>query len=213
MGRNAGWSPRMGTYRTGISSSAACYKYLLEKTDVRINCELWKFFDGWITTKSGKTISKDAFEVKVNYIRWTLPLKRNGVPIFIAWRTWGLKINEERYWRNPTRKRKTEKSEILQWKLRMPPSPDSVTCNQAFNPANSPFCTTWPKKSMVFLRRRALNGLEPSGKSPMKVAYPTNMSLSETCHSHGRNFPCVLISLRAMNRDCLAVRNPWGVKG
>lgn len=29
-GANADWSPRMGTYRTGISSSAACYKYLLE---------------------------------------------------------------------------------------------------------------------------------------------------------------------------------------
>lgn len=29
-GANAGWSPRMGTYRTGIRSSAACYKYLLE---------------------------------------------------------------------------------------------------------------------------------------------------------------------------------------
>lgn len=62
----------------------------------------------WVT---GTSISKDAFEVKVNYIRWTLLFKRNGViclPIFIAWRTWGLKILEGWYW-NLTRKRKTEK--------------------------------------------------------------------------------------------------------
>jgi len=102
--------------------------------DVRNSCELWIFFDWWITT--GKTISKDAFEVKVNYIRWTLPFKRNGViclPIFIAWRTWGFKIIEGWYW-NLTRKRKTEKkvqfcsessSRRSKWKLRIssPPSP------------------------------------------------------------------------------------------
>ena len=57
MGRNAGWSPRMGTYRTGICSSAACDKYLLG------DCGRQKFFwimnllrfDWWITT-IGKSI-------------------------------------------------------------------------------------------------------------------------------------------------------------
>lgn len=68
------------------------------------------------------------------------------------------------------------------------------------------------KKSMVFLRIRAYLPWRPSGKSPMKRAYPTNMSLSETCHSHGRKFPCVLIHYRLINGKCLPLPpsdEPW----
>lgn len=53
---------------SGISSSAACYKSLLEdsgRQKLLFIIQIIRLMDN----KSGKTISKDAFEVKVNYIR------------------------------------------------------------------------------------------------------------------------------------------------
>lgn len=35
----------------------------------------------------------------------------------------------------------------------------------------------------------------------MERVYPTNVSMSETCHFHGREFPCILIHYR-LNEKC-----------
>lgn len=175
----------------------------------------------------------------MNYIRWTLPFKRNGViclPIFIAWRTWGLKIIEGWYW-NLTRKRKTEKklqfcsessSRRSKWKLRIssPPSPDSVTCNQAFNPANSPFCATW-KWKFGLSENKSISALKTFWKVAYEKSIPNQyepvrdlpfpwkkVSLRiDSLPTDKREMLASIPSLRAMNRDCLAVRNPWGMKG
>ena len=77
-----------------------------------------------------------------------------------------------------------------------------------FQPGQLSLLCHLTKKGMVFLRIRAYPPGRPSGKSPMKRAYPTNMSLSETCHSHGRKFPCVLIHYRLINGKCLFLFPP-----
>ena len=46
----SGWSPQMGTYRTGIISSAACYKYLFEDSGRQkflwiMNLLRWSFWE------------------------------------------------------------------------------------------------------------------------------------------------------------------------
>ena len=156
----------------------------------------------------------------MNYIRWTLPFKRNGViclPIFIAWRTWGLKIIEGWYW-NLTRKRKTEKNCNFAVKVQVEDQSESCeslrpplpTQSHAIRLSTRPTLPSVPpeNESLVFLRIRAYLPWRPSGKSPMKRAYPTNMSLSETCHSHGRKFPCVLIHYRLINGKCLFLFPP-----
>lgn len=148
--------------------------------------------------------------MKVNYIRWRLPFQRNVViclPIFIAWRTWGLKIFEGWYW---TRKRKTKKKCNFAVKVADLFAPLSRLSHMqpGFQPGQlSLLCHLTKKKSMVFLIKRAYLPWRPSGKSPMERAYPTNMSLSETCHSHGRKFPCVLIHYR-LNGKCLLLFPP-----
>ena len=170
-------------------------------------------------------------EVKVNYIRFPLLWKRNGViclPIFIAWRRWGLKILEGWYF-NLTRKRRKNKCNFAVKRIYSPPSPNSVTCNQAWNPAHSPFCAPWPKGMYGLSEKKSISTLTTFWKVAYGRSIPTpNMSLYETCHSHHgrervslridslpteREMLASILSLRAMNRGCLAVGNPWGVKG
>ena len=180
-------------------------------------------------------------EVKVNYIWFPLLWKRNGViclPIFIAWRRWGLKILEGCDI-SILLEKEGKTNAILQWSgsirpplplvSRFPPSPNSVTCNQAWNPAHSPFCAPWPKGMYGLSEKKSISTLKTFWKVAYGRSIPTpNMSLYETSHSHhGRervslridSLPTELemlasiLSLRAMNRGCLAVGNPWGVKG
>jgi len=127
--------------------------------DVRNYCKLRIFFDWWITTIKWENDWKRCFRSSTFIIsdeRATLQKKWRNLPTNIT--NMGIQDGRRRWYWNLTRKRKTKKSEILQFKSKIKvqvadlfaplPSPDSVTCNQA--PANSPFCATWQKKELSF---------------------------------------------------------------